>query len=162
MRIKPSQLAELVKIPVGYHEVKIVQIDDNEILEGENKIEYIDVIFHGSQGFISSKFYNNNEEIERFIKLFNVSGIDTPINYSLDTCLLIHRELIIKVDEVEDLDGNIYFEITDFFMSKYINSSHQYVLPDHIEYFSSTNNEFCSDLRNTELHSPLSDEFLSI
>jgi hypothetical protein len=129
MKISAQQLAHIKKLSAGLHEVKIVQIIDKKIGEENDSIQYIDVIFHGSKGFIISSFFNTNEDLEKLILLFRVCNIDTPLQYSLNTCLLTFQMLIIEVGEVTNKFGDIKTEVIGLYS---MHPSTELSVPDKI------------------------------
>jgi hypothetical protein len=142
MKLQAHQLAQIKKLPIGYYQVTIVQITDQSLFDGDSEIEYIDVVFHGADGFIVSSFFNTKQGIEKLILLFRVCGIDTPIQYSLNTCLLTYQELIIHIEEVSDMYGEIKTEVVGMFAIPYCNEDNlQYQLPEGISYKHYKNNE---------------------
>ncbi|MFN4915296.1 MAG: hypothetical protein ACK5FT_08250 [Sphingomonadales bacterium] len=136
MKIEASQLLNLKKIPCGYHCVKIVQIIDHKEDKKNNIQEHVDMVFHGSEGFIICSFFNTPDQVEQIIRLFRVCNIETPLNYHISTQLLWNRHLIIEVKSVTDLQGNPTNKVTDIFrIPPYSDEvSDEYDLPKDIEY----------------------------
>jgi hypothetical protein len=123
MKINVSDIMNVKKLPKGFHLVKIIEVIDGKLETANERLDYFDCVFHGSKGFIISRFFNNSSGIEKIITLFKVCGIRTPLHYKINNLLLKHNSLIIQVDEKEDLYGDLDLEVVGYYFSQRIENS---------------------------------------
>lgn len=107
------------KLPKGFHLVKIIEVIDGKLETANQRLDYFDCVFHGSEGFMISRFFNNSIGIEKIITLFKVCGIKTPLHYKINNLLLKHSSIVIQVDEKEDLYGALALELVGFYSVKH-------------------------------------------
>lgn len=103
------------KLPKGFHLVRIIEVIDGSTETPNDRLDYFDCVFHGSKGFIVSRFFNNTSGIEKIITLFKVCGIKTPLHYKINNRLLKHCSVVIQVDEKEDQYGALTLEVVGFY-----------------------------------------------
>jgi hypothetical protein len=133
MKITVSDIMNIKKLPKGYHLVKIIEVIDGKLETANERLDYFDCVFHGSEGFASARFFNNSIGIEKIITLFKVCGIKTPLNYKISNLLLKHETIVIQIDEKENLYGDLALEIVGYF-SVQRKENFDYNVPDGIHY----------------------------
>jgi hypothetical protein len=136
MKIKVSDVVNVKKLPKGFHQVKIIEVVDGSIQTANGNLDYFDCIFHGSQGFIVSRYFNTVSEIEKIIALFKVCGVRTPLNYKISNLLLKYNSLVIQVDEKEDVYGDLALEVVGIYSAKFSENGDCNV-PDGVDYVGS-------------------------
>jgi hypothetical protein len=130
MKINAEKLVNIKQLNVGWHYVTIVKIIDKSATINGITTDYIDVIFHGPNGFIVSRLFNTKEGLEKLILLFRACQIDTPLGYSINTCLLTFQSLVIKVDSFPDKFGNAKTQVVGFHSLK---NDSELAVPEGIE-----------------------------
>jgi hypothetical protein len=138
MKINVSDIMNVRKLPKGFHLVKIIEVIDGKLETANQRLDYFDCVFHGTEGFIISRFFNNSIGIEKIITLFKVCGIKTPLNYKINNLLLKHNYIIIQVDEKENLHGDLDLGVVSYYLGQRIENS-DCNLPEDIQYIGFPN-----------------------